>query len=338
MALLIALVTYSSILLHTNHEDSRSHIDPDSHKLVHPTTVIAQSTGLLIGSSTVPMLGHSVSPESASYTLSVLVSTVVYILFAAMHGLTTLMKEKVIIEYGEPVDIYQLSVWLFSYQAAFGFLFSPLIYFLQGVTVGLPLGFPVSAYLVNMRDGLGCLVGSRLSETQFDDFIVSTDDTSTAVTSLGGHSTLNTYTNVNTSSRHFDTSRRSLEDTGKATSSSQLYDMRGSVQCSEHTLIYIFLYVISTVAIIECMARLLQRQGGQPVPLSRVLLVTMLLSCIILGMYDILQGQCDGWFHSHFGLFDIAVVVVMFTGIELFSRESEPDIEIKTHVPFSTAP
>jgi len=338
MALLVALLTFVSILLHNRHENTSQKIDSDTSRSLIDATATTTATAASV-------LGHSVSPESTSYTLSVFVSTTVYVLFAAMHGFTTLMKEKVIIEYGEPVDIYQISVWLFSYQTAFGILFSPLLYFLQGVTVGVPVGFPLSAYLVNMRDGLGCLVGYQLSQSQFDDFIISADDAPLAAVSIGTRSLSLSSTNIiqqvpNTISIATLLSRNiphtdSDTDTD-STSTSQLYDMRDSDQCSEYTLVYIFLYVVATVVLIECMGRLLQRtEDSSTVPLSRVLLSTMLLSCMILGVYDILQGQGDGWFNSHFGLLDVAVVTVMFFGVELFSREAEPDIEIKTHVPFS---
>lgn len=346
MALLVALVTYASILLHRNQAPSVTpQTLPESRAQTLSSITATASTASIISSqrtSTLPMLGHSVSPESASYTWGVLVSTLVYTLFAAMHGLTTLLKEKAIIEYGEPVDIYQLSVWLFSYQTGFGILFSPLLYFLQGVTVGVPLGFPLSAYLANVRDGLGCLVGARLTQSQFDDFIISTDDASSAAAAAGNR-ILTTVTflaagNSNSNSIIQDHTSRFLADSsssGTTDTTNQLYDMRGSDQCSEYTLVYVILYVVSTVAIIECMGRLLQ---GQSASLSRVLLATVLLSCVVLGVYDALVGQGDGWFHSHFSLLDVAVVAVLMVGLELYGRDPEPDIEIKTHVPFSTTP
>ena len=61
-------------------------------------------------------------------------SSLVYMIAAAVHGLGTVMKEKAIIEWSQPLDIHYLSAWLFFYQIVFCALLSPLIYLLQGLS------------------------------------------------------------------------------------------------------------------------------------------------------------------------------------------------------------
>mmetsp|Transcript_3372 Transcript_3372/g.3540 ORF Transcript_3372/g.3540 Transcript_3372/m.3540 type:complete len:273 (+) Transcript_3372:171-989(+) len=60
-------------------------------------------------------------------------SNFLYIGMAALHGLSTLYKEKSIIEWSQPIDIHYLSSWLFLYQFGVAIVLAPLIYMLQGM-------------------------------------------------------------------------------------------------------------------------------------------------------------------------------------------------------------
>lgn len=55
-----------------------------------------------------------------------------YVFFTAVQGFAMLYKEKCIIEYGKPLDVHELSFWLFLYQLLITILISPAIYLFQG--------------------------------------------------------------------------------------------------------------------------------------------------------------------------------------------------------------
>jgi hypothetical protein len=59
-------------------------------------------------------------------------SSIFYGLFTGVQGLAMLYKEKCIVEYGQPLDVYILSSWLFFYQLVMTVLLSPFIYLFQG--------------------------------------------------------------------------------------------------------------------------------------------------------------------------------------------------------------
>ena len=50
-----------------------------------------------------------------------------------MQSISTLYKEKLLIEFAHPIDLYQLSFWLFSYQSLFMIPLAPAVYFFQGM-------------------------------------------------------------------------------------------------------------------------------------------------------------------------------------------------------------
>ena len=60
-----------------------------------------------------------------------------YVIFAAGQGLITVYKERCIIMWSRPLDIYRLSAWLFYYQCMIGIVISPLVYILGGKFVVL---------------------------------------------------------------------------------------------------------------------------------------------------------------------------------------------------------
>ena len=60
-------------------------------------------------------------------------STAFFVFFASLQSVSTLYKEKFLIEFSQPIDLYQLSFWLFSYQSLFMIIISPLIYIFQGI-------------------------------------------------------------------------------------------------------------------------------------------------------------------------------------------------------------
>ncbi len=63
---------------------------------------------------------------------STVASSALYIACASLQGLSTLFKEKSVLEFGTPVDMYTLSSALFSYQVVFSIILFPFFYLLQG--------------------------------------------------------------------------------------------------------------------------------------------------------------------------------------------------------------
>lgn len=60
------------------------------------------------------------------------VCSILYVLAAALQGLSTLYKEKAITDWNQPIDIFYLSSWLFFYQLMVTFALSLLYYIARG--------------------------------------------------------------------------------------------------------------------------------------------------------------------------------------------------------------
>ncbi len=101
-------------------------------------------------------------------------SSIFYVAAAALHGLGTVMKEKAIVEWSQPLDIHYISSWLFFYQIIVAFLLSPILYLLQGLSDGFRgLSFPISSMLENISDGVQCFLGSDPPISQHSDYDAS---------------------------------------------------------------------------------------------------------------------------------------------------------------------
>eukprot|EP01036_Dinobryon_divergens_P033968 gene33968-43881_t len=72
--------------------------------------------------------------ESESYTA--LLASAVYLIASAVQGISSSVKEKLIVEWHHPVNIYQYSSWLFFYQFLFTVLFSILYFVGKAVVEG----------------------------------------------------------------------------------------------------------------------------------------------------------------------------------------------------------
>ncbi len=108
--------------------------------------------------------------ENVGYALS----SIFYVTAAALHGLGTVMKEKAIIEWSQPLDIHYISSWLFFYQIIIAFLLSPILYVLQGLSDGFQgLSFPIRAMLENVSDGVQCFLGSDPPPSQHSEYDTS---------------------------------------------------------------------------------------------------------------------------------------------------------------------
>jgi hypothetical protein len=55
-----------------------------------------------------------------------------YLVSSALHGLSTLLKERALVDWSQPINIYFLSSWLFLYQFLFAVLLSVVFYTCEG--------------------------------------------------------------------------------------------------------------------------------------------------------------------------------------------------------------
>lgn len=60
------------------------------------------------------------------------ISSLFYVCAAAFQGIANLYKEKCIIEWSKPIDLYFLNSWIFIYQIFIAIVMAPFTYLLQG--------------------------------------------------------------------------------------------------------------------------------------------------------------------------------------------------------------
>jgi hypothetical protein len=68
---------------------------------------------------------YYISPDSRWYTTK---SSFLYLIASTLQGMSTLMKEKALVEWSQPIDIYLLSSWLFFFQFLVTVVLSILFY------------------------------------------------------------------------------------------------------------------------------------------------------------------------------------------------------------------
>lgn len=100
---------------------------------------VSQIRGVLLISCAVIIsfyrpVDHLISAGNVSF----ISSSVCYVFFTAIQGFAMLFKEKCIIEYAKPLDVHELSFWLFFYQLIITILMSPAIYVFQGNFISVP--------------------------------------------------------------------------------------------------------------------------------------------------------------------------------------------------------
>ena len=80
------------------------------------------------------------------------ICSIVYIISACILGISNLYKEHCIINWKEPMDIHYISAWLYIYQAFFTLLLSPILYYLQNLSVVNRKSEPVLNYDGNVSE------------------------------------------------------------------------------------------------------------------------------------------------------------------------------------------
>ena len=122
--------TGTVILLHANTPfvvlGSHIMFDGRSYTRNQMRGVLMISSAVII--SFVRPMEHLIMDENISF----ISSCVCYVLFTGIQGVAMLFKEKCIIEYAKPLDVHELSFWLFFYQLLITIAISPAIYVFQG--------------------------------------------------------------------------------------------------------------------------------------------------------------------------------------------------------------
>ncbi len=122
--------TMTVILLHANTPfvvlGSRIMFDDRTYSVNQMRGVLMISLAVII--SFYRPLAHFFVDNNVSFVASCFG----YVIFTAIQGIAMLYKEKCIIEFGKPLDVHELSFWLFFYQFLITVAISPLIFTFQG--------------------------------------------------------------------------------------------------------------------------------------------------------------------------------------------------------------
>lgn len=206
------------------------------------------------------------SNDSRWYTTK---SAFLYLIASALQGLSTLMKEKALVEWSQPIDIYYLSSWLFFYQFLITVMFSVLFYLYEAI-FGIQGSIWRSFYY-----GWNCFLGFTPSASSRDD------------------------------------------------DSIQFINCNGS-------FILITTYVFATFAVLAAINVVLQ-YSSQVV--GRAVSAAILTAFLALWMYDLYESRAhpsNYIFGGKVGLFDVVAVIILVIGMEIYSRDPEPDVELLT--------
>lgn len=103
---------------------------------------------------------YFISPDSRWYTTK---SSFLYLIASAFQGMSTLMKEKALVEWSQPIDIYLLSSWLFFYQFLITVVLS-IFFYLYEAAFGIQGSIWRSFYY-----GWNCFLGYTPPEASRDD-------------------------------------------------------------------------------------------------------------------------------------------------------------------------
>jgi hypothetical protein len=113
----------------------------------------------LIGLAILISLTHPVLQWYLSGYPNATICSLLYVLFSALQGLTTLYKEKTIIEWSQPMDIHYLSSWLFYYQCIMAAILYPIVYAIQEYVTNYGKSDHHLHMWEHIKEGLECLFG-----------------------------------------------------------------------------------------------------------------------------------------------------------------------------------
>lgn len=128
-----------------------------------------------------------VSSKNVSHHHMIIVSSFVFVAAASLQGLTTLYKEKCIIQWAQPIDNFYLSSWLFFYQFIVIIMMSMIFYLVAGTVIFDNIFYVIISNLYSsialfdkasfhnmyesFHDGWLCFFGRESHDYQDDDSI-----------------------------------------------------------------------------------------------------------------------------------------------------------------------
>lgn len=99
-------------------------------------------------------------------------------------------------------------------------------------------------------------------------------------------------------------------------------------KCSSWLIVYILIYVISTIFVLECINKIVQTNTAI---LNRAMSISVFFSFVTLGIYGTLSNQANISANEYqINFSDILSIIILLTGMEIYGNEQEPDIEYIT--------
>jgi hypothetical protein len=213
-----------------------------------------------------------------------------FLVAASLHGVSTLYKEKSIIEYGRPIDNMYLSSCLFFYQCVATFGLAITINLSKGMSRQNTSNFSLPApYCVLIpRSALLCLSVAIAGYAELD----------------------NLFTNIYDGWKCFFGFQSSLDDDSY-------------VDCSE-SMGVVLGYVVCNAAVVVCMSTVLTLSNQI---LGRATEAAILFAFVVLWVYDVHIND-SSMFGGNEGLGDILAIIVLIAGMEVYDRDPEPDVQV----------
>lgn len=215
-----------------------------------------------------------------------------FFIAASLHGVSTLYKEKSIIEYGRPIDNLYLSSCLFSFQFIVTLAIAIAVNFVRGTHVILVSGH-LSYCLMLCPRNLLIFFTALLGYNDFSEL----------------------FSNI------FDGWKCFL-----GFSSPLEHDDNTYVDCSE-SMGVVLGYVVCNAAVVVCMGSVLQLSHQY---LGRATEAAILFAFAVLWIYDVHINHMSV-FGGNEGLGDILAIIVLIAGMEVYDRDPEPDVQVITN-------
>jgi hypothetical protein len=103
-------------------------------------------------------------------------------------------------------------------------------------------------------------------------------------------------------------------------------DTSREIHCGD-SMYLIIGYVIATFAILASINIVLQYSG---LIVSRAVSTAIFAAFVVLSIYDLHESASEGFLGGKIGIFDYFAIIILITGMEIYGRDPEPDVEIIT--------
>lgn len=97
--------------------------------------------------------------------------------------------------------------------------------------------------------------------------------------------------------------------------------------CSWRLIVYILIYVVSTIFVLECINKIVQTNTSI---LNRVMSISVCCSFLALGIYATFSDRANSTNEYQVNFSDILAIIILLAGMEMYGNEQEPDIEYIT--------